>query len=177
VKDNAQNTQRVAKHFVKQVGDRIKERVYLSKAEDSIMHDLCDSLQGLSVTSNPRNRLLDSDIICMNSERCCEHTFTVGHPAGSYDLEIKIQPGDTETNIKNGSFKHSTKFHYWTKEKQDLGNDVCPELRQFYARTCLVSGVTEHVFVGHTEAVVKLADFDTNTILRCSDSYRIVLCF
>ena len=67
VKDNAQNTQRVANQFVKQVGDRIKETVYLSKAEGSIMHDLCDSLQSLSVTSNMRKRLLDSDILSTNN--------------------------------------------------------------------------------------------------------------
>jgi hypothetical protein len=178
IKDNGLRTQRQASNFNYQIGERIYEGVILKTAKDTLVSDLSDQMDLLSMsTTHLRNRFDDltnpesSNVVNIPSK-------TVGKCfRGRYSVTISVEDVIDEDQLGNAfisdhTFCHSVTWKSDDKGKQCIGRRISFELEYFLVQRALSLKTSTVAVTGYTEAYIQFSNLPIRTVVRCTDNYR-----
>jgi hypothetical protein len=178
IKDNGLRTQRQASTFNDQIGERICEGVILKTAEDTLVSDLSEQMDLLSIsTTHLRNRFDDltnpesSNVVNIPSK-------TVGKSfRGRYSVTVSVEDVIDEDQFGNAfvsdhTFCHSVTWKSDDKGKQCIGRRISFELEYFLVQRALSLHTSTVTVTGYTEAYIQFSNLPIRTVVRCTDNYR-----
>ena len=178
IKDNGLRTQRQASNFNDQIGERICEGVILKMAEDTLVSDLSDQMDLLSIsTTHLRNRMDDmSNPDSSNNDVVLSTTFGKCF-RGRHSVTVSVQEDFDEDQfgdafVSDHRFCHSVNWKSDNKEKQCIGRRISFELEYFLVQRAISLQTSTVVLTAYTEAYIQFSNLPDQTVIRCTDNYR-----
>jgi hypothetical protein len=177
IKDNSLRTQRHASNFNEQIGERICEGVILKTAEDTLVTDLTDQMDLLSIsTTHLRNRFGDMSNTESSNDINALSTIIVKSVRGGYSVTVTVEEAVDKDHLGNAfiynhTFSHTIIWNSDDKEKQCIGR-ISFELEYFLIQRSISLQTSRLIVTGYREAHIQFSNLPLRTVVRCTDNYR-----
>jgi hypothetical protein len=160
IKDDGRHTQRQALSFNDQIGERICEGVILKMAEDTLVMDLIDQMDLLSIsTSHLKDRFEEMNNNDSSNENHAISTTVMKPFLGGYSVTVAVDEDLDEDHLGNAiisghTFSHNIIWNSDDKEKQELGRRISFELEFFLIQRAISLQKSRLTVTGYTEAYI-----------------------